>query len=246
VEAGADQGYQARFLSESYQAIADFQRTHGGLDYANWFKYMDNDGYSSGLYDVHNTPREAETMYANLARIGIIIQVINPSTPTSTPTKTPSPTATSVQPSPGTWTPCATEGSNCTFSGTQAVAFGANGHFTYGSFTGGASCNTGTFGDPAPGSSKSCYTSTTMIPPSPGAWTPCATEGGTCSFSGTQAVAFGANGHFAYGSFGGDVSCAIGPFGGDPAPGTTKSCYTSTTMTGLPTTTPTATPTQSL
>ncbi len=185
-------------------------------------------------------------MYANLARIGIIIQVINPSTPTSTPTKTPSPTATSVQPSPGTWTPCATEGSNCTFSGTQAVAFGANGHFTYGSFTGGASCNTGTFGDPAPGSSKSCYTSTTMIPPSPGAWTPCATEGGTCSFSGTQAVAFGANGHFAYGSFGGDVSCAIGPFGGDPAPGTTKSCYTSTTMTGLPTTTPTATPTQSL
>jgi len=149
-------------------------------------------------------------------------------TPTSTPTKTPSPTVTPVLPAPGTWTFCATEGGTCSFSGTQAVAFGADGHFAYGVYTGGVACNTG-FGDPAPGASKACYTSTTLTPPAPGAWTPCASEGGTCSFSGTQAVAFGANGHFAYGVYTGSALCNTGF--GDPAPGTTKACYTSTTLT---------------
>jgi len=150
--------------------------------------------------------------------------------------------STTLTPSaPGAWTPCAGEGSNCGFSGTQAVAFGTNGHFTYGVFTGGVPCNTG-FGDPAPSTSKACYISTTLTPPAPGPWTPCAAEGGTCSFSGTQTVAFGANGHFAYGIYTGNVPCDTGF--GDPAPGMPKACYTSTTLTP-PAPTPTASPTQS-
>jgi len=148
---------------------------------------------------------------------------------------------TLTPPAPGAWTPCASEGGTCSFSGTQAVAFGANGHFAYGVYTGSALCNTG-FGDPAPGTTKACYTSTTLTPPAPGAWIPCANEGGTCSFSGTQAVAFGASGHFAYGVYTNGVACNTGF--GDPAPGTSKSCYTSTTL-PPPTLTPTASPTQS-
>jgi len=147
---------------------------------------------------------------------------------------------TLTPPAPGAWTLCATEGGNCGFSGTQAVAFGADGHFAYGVYTGGAPCNTG-FGDPAPGTSKNCYTSTTLTPPAPGPWTLCASEGGACSFSGTQAVAFGADGHFAYGVYTGGASCNTGF--GDPAPGTPKACYTSTTLPPAPT--PTAGPTQS-
>ncbi len=147
---------------------------------------------------------------------------------------------TLTPPAPGAWTLCATEGGNCGFSGTQAVAFGADGHFAYGVFTGGAPCNTG-FGDPAPGTSKSCYTSATLTPSAPGPWTPCASEGGTCSFSGTQAVAFGTDGHFAYGVYTGGVACDTGF--GDPTPGTPKACYTSTTLPPAPT--PTAGPTQS-
>jgi len=166
-----------------------------------------------------STPRLTNTPAATATRLPTL---------TPRPTYTPVPTNTPTIPAPGTWTFCATEGGTCSFSGTQAVAFGANGHFAYGVFTGGAPCNT-SFGNPAPGTPKACYTSTTLTPPAPGIWTPCAGEGGTCSFSGTQAVAFGANGHFAYGVYTGSALCNTGF--GDPAPGASKSCYTSTTLT---------------
>jgi len=166
-----------------------------------------------------STPRLTNTPAATATRLPTL---------TPRPTYTPVPTNTPTIPAPGTWTFCATEGGTCSFSGTQAVAFGANGHFAYGVFTGGAPCNT-SFGNPAPGTPKACYTSTTLTPPAPGIWTPCAGEGGTCSFSGTQAVAFGANGHFAYGVYTSSALCNTGF--GDPAPGASKSCYTSTTLT---------------
>ncbi len=167
-----------------------------------------------------SAPRPTNTPAATATRLPTL---------TPRPTYTPVPTNTPTIPAPGTWTLCAAEGGTCSFSGTQAVAFGAEGHFAYGVFTGGISCATGPFGDPAPGASKSCYTSTTLTPPAPGAWTLCASEGGACSFSGTQAVAFGANGHFAYGVYTNGASCNTSF--GDPAPGASKSCYTSTTLT---------------
>ena len=54
-------------------------------------------------------------------------------------------------------------------------------------------------------------------------WTLCATEGGTCAFTGTAEVRFGANGDHARGVFNGGVACTSAVFG-NPTNGT-KHCY---------------------
>ena len=56
-----------------------------------------------------------------------------------------------------TWTSCAAENGTCSFSGTHEVAFGENGRYYFGSFTGGTPCTDAVFGDSAPGSVKACY-----------------------------------------------------------------------------------------
>ncbi|MFJ2887837.1 hypothetical protein ACIO53_17520 [Streptomyces sp. NPDC087305] len=60
-------------------------------------------------------------------------------------------------PSFATWTNCAAENGTCSFSGTREVAYGANGQYFYGSFSGGTPCTNGVFGDPASGTPKYCY-----------------------------------------------------------------------------------------
>ena len=64
-------------------------------------------------------------------------------------------------------------------------------------------------------------------PPSggPTGYTFCASENGTCSFTGTMSVAFGANGKFNYQTLTGGTPCTNAVFG-DPNYGTAKSCYT--------------------
>jgi glycerophosphoryl diester phosphodiesterase/chitodextrinase len=60
---------------------------------------------------------------------------------------------------------CANENQTCQFAGAAKIAFGANGNFSYRTFTasspesqaGGATCNTSVFGDPSNGVAKSCY-----------------------------------------------------------------------------------------
>ena len=92
-------------------------------------------------------------------------------------------------------------------------------------------CNNGVFGDPAYGLSKTCEyqsTSGTTVTapepvPAPTVWTWCAGEGGTCGFSGTHQVRYGANGSYAYKSATGAISCGNGAFG-DPAYGMAKWC----------------------
>jgi Ca-dependent carbohydrate-binding module xylan-binding len=59
-----------------------------------------------------------------------------------------------------------------------------------------------------------------MVPQSP----KCADEWGTCTFSGTRTVIYGANGIYTSGSFTNSVSCTNGVFG-DPIFGTIKACY---------------------
>ncbi|MBI5933362.1 MAG: choice-of-anchor D domain-containing protein [Chloroflexi bacterium] len=61
--------------------------------------------------------------------------------------------------------------------------------------------------------------------PSNWAWTQCAGEGGTCSFTGNRVVRYGANGTFFYGVFTNSVACNTTSFGGDPVPNVLKSCY---------------------
>ena len=52
---------------------------------------------------------------------------------------------------------CAAENGNCSFSGTQNVAYGANGKFVFKALANGIACNNATFGDPIVGTVKACY-----------------------------------------------------------------------------------------
>ncbi len=55
-------------------------------------------------------------------------------------------------------------------------------------------------------------------------WTQCASENGTCSFSGNLQVAYGANGKFFYTNLSNGTACNNSVFG-DPNVGTVKACY---------------------
>ncbi|MEZ0109916.1 alpha-L-rhamnosidase [Catenulispora sp. EB89] len=130
-----------------------------------------------------------------------------------------------IEPAPttsGAWQQCAAETGTCSFAGTETVAFGAQSDYNYATATGGAACNDATFGDPDQGVSKAC--SLQAPPPVATTWTPCSAETIACTFTGTHDVAFGADGHYAYGTFTGATPCDDAVFG-DPAPGQVKACY---------------------
>ena len=126
------------------------------------------------------------------------------------------------------WTFCAREGGTCSFTGTQQVRYGANGLYATRTLSGGTACTNAVFGDPVPGVAKQCDTGTTST--STGGWTVCANEGGTCAFTGSQQVRYGANGLYAYRTLTGSTACTNSVFG-DPAPGIAKQCATASTST---------------
>ncbi|HEY7372203.1 MAG TPA: alpha-L-rhamnosidase, partial [Polyangia bacterium] len=124
---------------------------------------------------------------------------------------------------PAGYTKCADENGTCAFTGTQLVAYGANGAFTNQLATNGVACNNTTFGaDPIYGVVKACY-----LPPAgaPTGWTLCAAENSTCTLSGPQTVAYGAYGSFFYTTASGAVACSNDVFG-DPLQNVGKACYT--------------------
>ena len=125
---------------------------------------------------------------------------------------------------PGTgWTQCATEAGTCAALAGQPIAYGAYGAFNYATAAGNTTCANATFGgDPIPGEAKACYTRNDNPP---GFGTTCATENGTCTFSGTQTVAYGARGAFVYRTFTGSTACTTTAFGTDPLPNAVKSCH---------------------
>ena len=124
---------------------------------------------------------------------------------------------------PEQWTYCADESGNCAITGTQRVRFGRNGHYDYGIFSqdaGAVPCVTASFGgtDPIPGTVKACSFSSDL-------YTSCAAENGTCSFTGTKEVRFGANGQWETISATGGTPCTVAVFGNvDPLPDVVKSC----------------------
>jgi hypothetical protein len=121
------------------------------------------------------------------------------------------------------WPQCAGENNTCSFTGLMTVAYGANGKFNYATLRNGTACSNAAFGgDPNPGTVKACYLF--GPPPTFTSWTTCAAENGTCSFSGTHEVAFGANGRYYFGNLTGGTPCNTTVFG-DPAFGTVKACY---------------------
>ena len=158
---------------------------------------------------------------------GTVTTTPTPTTTTS-PTPAPAPTTTTTT----NWVNCASENGVCSFSGTRQVRYGANGSYGYKSATGSISCSNDVFGDPIYGVVKACSyadTSTTTAPVvtapvlTAPVWTRCSGEGGTCSFTGTHEVRYGANGVYASKSATGSISCSNDVFG-DPIYGVVKSC----------------------
>lgn len=146
-----------------------------------------------------------------------------------------------------TWTRCASEWGVCSFSGTRQIRYGTAGKYAFKTATGSIQCTNGVFGDPAPGSVKTCDYSTTAAPPAPptlpptpaptpvATWTNCAKEWGVCSFPGTSEVRYGGNGSYAYKTATGSIQCDNSVFG-DPAPGAEKVCEYANSAPPLPTT----------
>ena len=171
---------------------------------------------------------------------------------TFTPSQTPSPTQTPFPSPTPNWGTCAVENAYCSFSGQAFVRYRANGTWTSGAYTDGVLCANSVFGDPLPGTGKSCQillnasipsatpTATNTLPPTATAtplptstatasptptltWTTCAVENAFCSFTGTALVRYGANDTWTSGSYTDGVLCANSVFG-DPLYGTVKSC----------------------
>jgi alpha-L-rhamnosidase len=123
---------------------------------------------------------------------------------------------------PSGYTTCAAENGTCAFTGTQSVAFGANGQYSYQTVTGGTGCNATVLADNDYGFAKTCYTGPVTAGPSGSAY--CAAESGLCSFTGTRTVAYGAGGTFTTKSLAGGTPCTNGVFG-DPIPNVSKACF---------------------
>jgi hypothetical protein len=155
--------------------------------------------------------------------------------PAPAPAPTPAPTPSPAPSTPETWTACASQWGTCSFSGARQVRYGANGVYVTKTLTGPVACTNAVFGDPLPGiSTKACSISGTAAaaaspapttpPATVAAWTACASQWGTCSFSGTRQVRYGANGVYVTKTVTGPVACTNAVFG-DPLPGiSSKSC----------------------
>jgi alpha-L-rhamnosidase len=123
---------------------------------------------------------------------------------------------------PAGYTLCAAENGTCAFTGTQSVAYGANGIFTYKTLTGGTACTGDVFSDPDFGVVKSCYTGPVTAGPSGSTY--CAPENGLCAFTGSKTVAYGAGTTFTQKSLTSGTPCTNAVFG-DPAVNVPKSCF---------------------
>ncbi len=64
------------------------------------------------------------------------------------------------------WTTCANENQTCSFSGTKRVRYGAGTTWNEGIYTTSVNCNNATFGDPIPGTFKTCQLASTSVPAS--------------------------------------------------------------------------------
>ncbi|MFL5814212.1 MAG: right-handed parallel beta-helix repeat-containing protein [Bdellovibrionia bacterium] len=155
--------------------------------------------------------------------------------PSPTATVAPSPTPTVTAPN---WVKCAVEGGACSFSGTYTVRYGTGASWSAKTLSNGTACSNSVFGDPASGYAKECdvdMNSGSSPSPAPSAspsptptatattWTKCADENGTCTFSGTKTVRYGAGTSWATKVATGSIGCNNAVFG-DPAYGTAKEC----------------------
>lgn len=169
---------------------------------------------------------------ASALDIGAYAATSSGATPAPTPDPAPAPAPEPAPaPSPDGWTVCASEGGTCTFSGTRQVRYGTPGYYNTKVFTGSVQCTNAVFGDPKKATAKNCsYAGTaapapapTPAPSTPVTWTQCAREGGTCSFTGTREVRYGAPGYYNTKVVTGSTACTNAVFG-DPKKSTAKTC----------------------
>ena len=123
---------------------------------------------------------------------------------------------------PTGYTECAAENATCTVTGTESVAFGANGIYGYTTESASVPCTDAALGDPDYGAVKACYVGPVTAGPS--GTTYCAPENGLCSFTGTRTVEFGAGGDWTSKSVTGGTPCTDAVFT-DPDFGVVKACY---------------------
>ncbi len=123
---------------------------------------------------------------------------------------------------PTGYTKCADEGGTCTVTGSQSVAYGANGIYTYVTATASIPCANSSLPDPDYGAVKSCYTGPVTSGPAGTAY--CAPENGLCAFAGTRTVEYGAGNSWTGKSVTSGTPCTNAVFG-DPDPGVVKSCF---------------------
>jgi alpha-L-rhamnosidase len=125
---------------------------------------------------------------------------------------------------PTGYTRCAAENGTCAVSGTESVAFGANGIYTYTTESSSVACNASALSDPDYGVVKACYVGPVTTGPSGVTATYCGPENALCSFSGTKTVYFGAGGNWTSKSITGGTPCTNGVFT-DPDAGVVKACF---------------------
>jgi hypothetical protein len=119
---------------------------------------------------------------------------------------------------PEQWSFCASEGGSCAVSGPARVRYGRDGKYAYKIVDTSVSCDSATFErDPIPNTFKLCQWSDEL-------YTPCATEGETCTFDGTKQVRFGANGQWVTKTATASLPCNVASFGSDPLPHVEKTC----------------------
>jgi hypothetical protein len=121
------------------------------------------------------------------------------------------------------WTACAKESGLCAFGGTHKVRYGANNQYAYQTATSSITCNNATFGDPIKGVAKSCDYDSSTAAPVVVTWVTCASENGSCSFTGTRQVRYGASGVYAFRTVTNTIACNNATFG-DPIVNVVKTC----------------------
>jgi hypothetical protein len=208
----------------------------------------------SGLYDIYQVGAGTVEFSSVPTGGGPTPTNTNTPTATRTPTITNTPGGTTNTPTPTAsginWTLCASENGTCTFTGTMTVRYGAGTSWFYRVATNSIACNNATFGDPINGTAKSCYYSPNGPTPTPNGptntptrtstpsgptntftptptginWTLCAQENGTCTFTGTMTVRYGAGTSWFYRVATNSIACNNATFG-DPINGTAKACY---------------------
>ena len=124
--------------------------------------------------------------------------------------------ATTTQAQTNSWTACSKENGTCTFAGSKLVRYGAGNFWKQGIYINSVACNNATFGDPVVGTFKSCQTAEPQ-------WATCASENGTCTFTGKKIIRYGIDTRWTQGTYTSQVACNNSVFG-DPAVGSGKIC----------------------